>query len=103
MSDIRDLETALRLTESMLDAARAEDWDRLVDLERERHGHISSAFSAPLCGADAPRFAEIAQQILTIDRELVRIGEHGRVSLGEALAQVRAGRRAERAYALGSG
>jgi len=49
------------------------------------------------------RLGTAGQQILTIDRELVRIGEHGRVSLGEALAQIRAGRRAERAYALGSG
>jgi hypothetical protein len=103
MSDIHDLETALRLTEAMLEAARGQDWDRLVELEAVRRGHIATAFKGSVSGDDAPVFAEIAQQILSLDRELVRLGEEGRLSLAEALSRIQAGTRARKAYALGSG
>ena len=102
MSDVHDLETALRLTEAMLKAARAQDWDRLVELEAVRRGHITHAFVGSVSGEDAPVFAEIAQQILALDRELARLGEEGRLSLAEALSHVRTGVRARKAYAAGA-
>lgn len=101
MSNIRDLEVALRLTQAMLDAARAEDWDRLVELEAVRRGHITAAFGGAVAGADAPAFAELAQRILVLDRQVVALGEQGRLSLAETLSRLQTGQRARVAYAAG--
>lgn len=101
MSNIRDLEVALRLTQAMLDAARAEDWDRLVELEAVRRGHITTAFDGAVTGADAPIFAEVAQRILALDRQVVALGEQGRLSLAETLSRLQTGQRARVAYAAG--
>jgi len=101
MSSIRDLEVALRLTQAMLDAARAEDWDRLIELEAVRRGHITVAFEGAVAGADAPAYAEIAQQILALDRQVVALGEQGRLSLAQALSHLQTGQRARVAYAAG--
>ncbi len=38
MSVLADYEEALAITERMLECARAAQWDRLVELERERSG-----------------------------------------------------------------
>lgn len=103
MANLRDLETALVLTEAMLQTAREEDWDRLVELEAVRRAHIGAAFSGPLSGPGAPQFAAFAQRILALDRELIALGEQGRRSLGEALTELRAGRRARAAYVAGAG
>jgi hypothetical protein len=99
MSDVHELERALRLTESMLEAARSGDWEQVSELERERRAHVQSAFEGPVSGGDAPVFAELAQRILTLDRELVAAGEQGRLTLAEALARLHNGQRAAQAYA----
>jgi hypothetical protein len=101
MSNIRDLDVALRLTQAMLEAARAEDWDRLVELEAVRRGHIAKAFEGTVTGPDAPAFADVAQRILALDRQVVALGEQQRLSLAEALSQLQTGRRARVAYAAG--
>lgn len=99
MSDLARLETALELTERMLETARAQDWERLTDLEAARRQHLQEAFTGKVSGAEAPAFAALAQQILALDRELIAAGEQERVTLGEALARLESGRRAKRAYA----
>ena len=101
MSNLRDLEDALGLTRAMLEAAHAGDWDHLVELEAERRAHIAAAFEGLVTGPDAPLFAEIAHSILALDRQVVALGEQGRVSLAEALSQLRVGRQAQVAYAAG--
>ena len=103
VSELHDLETALRLTEAMLEAGRAQDWDRLVELEAVRRGHIASAFAGSVSGRDAPAFADLARRILALDREVVRLGEEGRMSLAQAISRLQTGDRARKAYAAGSG
>jgi hypothetical protein len=58
------LEQALALTRSMLDAARAADWDRLIRLEAERHPLVMRQHA--LDGDEHQRLGEI----LAYDREL---------------------------------
>jgi len=103
MSNLRDLETALVLTEAMLRTAREADWDRLVELETVRRQHIGAAFAERVAGHEAPLFAQVAQRILSLDRELIALGEEGRLSLAEALGQLQAGRRAQTLYRAGAG
>jgi hypothetical protein len=103
MSDIRELEAALGLTETMLNAARAEDWERVAELETRRQACVQAAFAAPVGAADAPVVAGLARQILALDGELVSRGEGGLLTLSEALRKVQVGRRAQKAYAAGLG
>jgi hypothetical protein len=103
MSDIRELEAALGLTETMLEAARAEDWERVTQLETSRQACVRAAFSGTVAAADAPVLAGLAQRILALDGELAHLGEGGRLTLFQALKTVQVGRRAQRAYGAGSG
>jgi len=67
-------ETVAIITDQMLAAARAGDWDQLVALETRCASHIAILKAkdgpAPLTGAVRDRKVQIIQKILADDREI---------------------------------
>lgn len=71
------LPLALALTQAMLEAARAADWEQLVVLEAERH---------PLVTQPVPQDEDSARllgQLLALDRELQTLVSRARDQAGE--------------------
>ena len=92
------IESLLVLTRSMLDAADAQKWDILAELETRRVGIISEIFAAPPSQRDAGRLAACLQQVLTLDRRIIDQGEAGLRELAGKLAEFDHGRRVQGAY-----
>lgn len=92
------LERILVFSHSMLELARAEDWDALAELEAQRRRSIMAFFTeAPSLG-EAAQVARVIEQVLAMDRETMGLGQAGLKQLGADLRNVGIGRRAHQAY-----
>ena len=72
-------ETVSDITDKMLAAARAGEWDRLVQLEELCHSHVQSLREGeprePLTGKMRERKVQIIHKILADDREIRNLTE----------------------------
>lgn len=100
--------TALELYEAigaasrrMLEAARAGDWDGLIEAESRCAALVAEARSRPappLAGEEQRRKREILQQVLADDAEIRRHLQPRLAALEEMLSAAGAKRRAHRRY-----
>ena len=91
------LDEILALSASMLEAARAQDWVGVANLEVARDALLKAVFE----GTDRPApetLTAVAQRLLESDRELIELGEQARGEFAAALGQMRQARRAQAAY-----
>jgi len=100
-SDIQrqeQLERILSMTRSMLELARAQDWEALSELEPQRRQLIMAFFTEAPSLQEAAQVASVIEQVLAIDRETMGLGQAGLKQLGADLRNVGIGRRAHQAY-----
>lgn len=95
-------ERALELSGAMLEAARASDWDALVDLERQR-GRLLDRLKAEdrEPGRDAAvreRKAELIRSILVLDAEVQSLTLDWMHELRDILGSASKARQVKRAY-----
>jgi len=86
------------LSDAMYAAAEADDWDRVVQLERERREVISAAFAAVPPVAEAAVVAAAVERVLARDREVLARARARRDQAAAALGGMARGRRADQAY-----
>ena len=85
------------LTQELLRSARAADWDATTQLEAERRPLLYQIFGAVTPGQHI-RYRALLQEILSVDREVMRLAQHRRDELAGLLHQVGHGRSALKAY-----
>ncbi|MEE4302086.1 MAG: flagellar protein FliT [Pseudomonadales bacterium] len=92
----------LVLSHDMLDAASAERWDRLSELEVERWKHLSVVFS-PAPGEDEAReVASCISELLSLDGMILERLGRARQETSAELLTLRRGREASSAYGEGA-
>jgi hypothetical protein len=91
------LSELLSLTVAMLDSARAQDWASVANLEATRAVLLHEVFEQN--GQYTPeQLADLAQQLLVSDRELINLGTQARAAIADKLTETRQLRRAHDAY-----
>ncbi len=100
-------ETVLAITGQMLDAARNDDWDRLVALEKDCKKRveelIAENYGLPLSSQFQQRKAEIIRKVLADDAEIRNITEPWMAQLQNLLGNAGRERKLSEAYAPGNG
>ncbi len=96
-------ETILAITGQMLDAARNDDWDRLVALEKNCkqliEELIAENYGLPLSSQLQQRKAEIIRQVLADDAAIRNITEPWMAQLQNLLGSAGRERKLSQAYA----
>ncbi|MCE2949239.1 MAG: flagellar protein FliT [bacterium] len=103
MSALQAYEDALELTERMLSCARSAQWDRLVELEKERGALLEEiARRGPDAGhvaADRDGKRRILQRMIACDQEIAALTQDWMGELRQILNSVDTRQKLERAYA----
>ena len=103
---ITNYETILAITGQMLDAARNDDWERLVALEKDCkklvEELIAENYGLPLSSQLQRRKAEIIRKVLADDAEIRNITEPWMMQLQNLLRSAGRERKLSRAYVSGS-
>ena len=103
---ITNYETILAITGQMLDAARNDDWERLVALEKDCkklvEELIAENYGLPLSSQLQRRKAEIIRKVLADDAEIRNITEPWMMQLQNLLGSAGRERKLSRAYVSGS-
>lgn len=89
------------LTEQMVQAARAIDWDTLVDLELRVTAHVQALRaepSQPMTGADRERKIELIRQMLNADRQIRDLTMPWMAQLSKLISSTGTERRVVNAY-----
>lgn len=94
-----DWDVILEQTRLMLDAAGAGDWERVVVLERERHGRIKRFFSDVPAPHEADWVRRGIEVILELDGRLLTLSQSGKTEASTAVIDIRRKAEANRAYA----
>jgi flagellar protein FliT len=102
---IATYEAILAITGQMLDAARNDDWDRLVALEQDCKKLVERLIAdntgQPLDSEFQPRKAEIIRKVLADDAEIRNITEPWMAQLQNILGSADRERKLSRAYSPG--
>ena len=97
-------ETMVGITERMLDAARADEWDRLAELEQEcaRHANRLKANEggAPLVDQERLRKVDAIRRMLDADRQIRDITTPWMAHLSSMMKSTSTERRVVRAYGI---
>jgi flagellar protein FliT len=92
--------TMASLTEQMVQAAKASDWDTLVDLEQRVAVHVQAlrAPQQPMQGADRERKIELIRQMLNADRQIRDLTMPWMAQLSKLISSTGTERRVVNAY-----
>lgn len=109
MDKLDHITAMARLSTAMVDAARANDWPSLADLEHQLAAHRDTLAAltpngplAPaLSPADAQSAAELMRQILADGEEVLRHVQPFQASVRRLLSAGKVGRSLRQAYAVG--
>lgn len=100
-------EAILAITGQMLEAARNDDWDRLVGLEKECKKLVAELIAEntgqPLSGQFQQRKAEIIRKVLADDAEIRNITQPWMAQLQNILGSAGREKKLHHAYDPGSG
>lgn len=92
------LARAKQLTEQMIEAARALQWERVGELERARRTILDQVFATDSISADIPSVRILILSIVKSNEELERIAKAGAESFAAELKALRQSRSAMKAY-----
>lgn len=88
-------------TQRMLEAARAEQWDTLIELEQSRDGLLAQVMQAPVIPADPQQAAETARlirSILAADQQIQGLTRAWMDEINGVLGSVQAEKKLLKAY-----
>lgn len=88
----------LRLSERMLAHAEQGDWDLLSGLESERSRSLESLFSHPQINDNLGEIADTLYEVISIDKQCIRLGEQARKTMLSQLNRQSQGGRALNSY-----
>ncbi|MEW6353156.1 MAG: hypothetical protein AB1469_02495 [Pseudomonadota bacterium] len=88
----------IALTRSMLDAAHAQRWEIVANLEKQRGALLDLALAAEATVAGHKWLAAPIKHLLALNRQLVALGEGQLCDYERQLQNIALGRRAEQLY-----
>jgi len=88
----------LRLSERMLAQAEQGNWDQLSGLENERSRSLESLFSHPAISENLSEIAGTLFEVISIDKECLRLGAEARKDMLLQLNRQSQGGRALKSY-----
>ena len=88
----------LRLSERMLVYAEQGDWDLLSGLEIERSRSLTSLFNHPQISQSLSEIANTLYEVISIDKQCLRLGEEARKLMLVQLNHQSQGNRALNSY-----
>ncbi|MDR2261044.1 MAG: flagellar protein FliT [Azoarcus sp.] len=102
---LKEAEALLALYETMTEAARARDWDRLAELEQQAAAIRATALARPPAPVteDLDRLGELLTRILRLDREIRAHVEPAHAQARQQLAIEVKGRTVRAAYGADGG
>lgn len=88
----------LSMTEKMGEDARADDWEKVRELEQERQKLIDSCFPLDESIEDPRLAGEQIKSVLELDKQLMALAKTQQQMLSNTLAKLSQGRQATKAY-----
>lgn len=95
---LASLARAKQLTEQMIEAARALQWERVGEMEITRRSILDQVFATDFIGADIPSIRILILSIVKLNEELEQIAKAGAESFAAELKALRQARSAVKAY-----
>jgi hypothetical protein len=86
------------MTEIMLSHARSGEWSAVIEMESDRQLLMQKYFSIAPQLEDAEWIIDGIRTVMKIDREIMELGKNGINKLGENLAVIQRGKKAQFAY-----
>lgn len=80
-------------------AAEEGDWDRVIEIQRQRDQALRMFFEAPVEAAEASTVETGIREILAVDRRVLELSQARMQTLSGRLEQLHQGRKARQAYA----
>lgn len=100
--DIDNVANLRVLTQQLLEAARAEDWEAAAEIEDTRRPLLYAVFGQVQVGTHVQHRA-LLNEVLAADQEIIALAQQRRVELADLLRQTGNGRAALKAYGANSG
>lgn len=91
------LDQLIAISSAMLESARAQDWEPMIERQPERDALARAAFPEPLVEA-SPEVLEKVRAVLDLDRQLVELGRRHRDALALKHLEFRRARKSARFY-----
>lgn len=88
----------IALTRSMLDAAHAQRWETVAELDAQRAALLARALAVETASAEHKWLAAPIKHLLALNRQLVALGEGQLCDVERQLQNIALGRRAEQMY-----
>lgn len=94
----QDLQQLIALSRTMLEKAREDFWDDVVDLEAERSGLIEAFFLEPVQQEYAEMVDIGIRAIIDIDINIIELGALKKLGIVDILQKMEQGKKAVMAY-----
>lgn len=98
MNRQEDWKEIAELTEIMLSHARSGEWNAVIEMEAERQALMQQYFSLSPQLEDATWIVDGIRSVMKIDREIMELGKTDINKLGQSLAAIQRGKKAQFAY-----
>ncbi len=86
------------LSEAMVDSARRGDWQRVVELERQRRDDMVASFEDPIVGDEALQVRDALQAVMGLNLQLTEMVKQARQDSLQQFQSLQSGQRAAQAY-----
>jgi hypothetical protein len=87
------------LSQEMLELAKADDWESVIERETQRRNLIENLFRQPLTSELSPTIETCIREVLACDNKVLALGRTALADLGQQLQALAQGRKANLAYA----
>jgi len=88
----------LGISLEMLNKAKNNDWEAVIELESQRNALIADFFTTTISTDDGHTVAYHIDKVLEIDRQLIELGSNERDKMRENLQKLSNGRHALKVY-----
>ncbi len=86
------------LSEAMVDSARRGDWQRVVELERQRRDDMVASFADPIAGDEALQVRDTLQAVMGLNVQLTEMVKQAREASLQQFQLLQGGQRAVQVY-----
>ena len=93
------MKRVMALSETMLEAAQEQDWDRLNTLTAQRQPLLEQVFADARRRMSPDALQRCILRLLEIDKRIIQLGQQSQRQMLEKLSDFGRGRKAKQAYA----
>lgn len=93
-----DLKQFLDISQSMLECAKSNDWDKLPDLENKRKSVINSFFEQSPAEQDSVKIEKTIKDVLSINEKIEQLAQQEKVIIGQQLQGLKKKQNVRSAY-----